>query len=114
MAGRVASIKRLSAAGADNGIATVSSTVGKKYRFLFATAVYSASPTQAGVTLTLDSGAGSAYDAVLLSGSANATTTILQPTNEIIINSDDVLTLTAPAGGSGKTSGIAMYLEEIA
>lgn len=114
MAVRAINVRRFTGVGADNAIGTVSTPVGKKYRLLFATAKYNTTPTQAGVTLTLDSGAGSTFDVVLNTGSANATTTVYIPTPDtVIIMPDDVLTLSAPAGGSGKTSALALYVEEL-
>jgi hypothetical protein len=114
MAGRIAHIKRFTGTGGQNGIGTVSTTTGTKWRLLFATAKYSASPTQAGVTLTLDSGADTAFDVVLNTGSANAQTTVYIPTPDtIIIQPDDVLTLTAPAGGGVITNAVAIYVEEV-
>lgn len=113
MAGRAVTLKRFDGAGSNNAIGTCSTDLGKRWRFLFATVAYNSSPTQTGVTLTLDSGKGSAYDCILLTGSANALNTPLFPTGELIIERDDVLTLSAPAGGSGKTSGLTMYCEEV-
>lgn len=114
MAVRAINVRRFTGTGSANGIGTVSTPVGKKFRLLFATAKYSASPTQAGVSLTLDSGVSAAFDAVLNTGSANAQTTVYIPTPDtIIIMPDDVLTLTAPAGGGVITNAVAIYCEEV-
>lgn len=79
---------------------------------LMVTAVYSGSPTQAGVTTALDSGAGSAYDSTLNTGTANATTTNYLPTVPIPIGRDDAIVITAPSGGGGITASITAYTEE--
>lgn len=80
-------------------------------RIVLITVAYSAAPTQAGVTVTLNSGAGAGYDCPLLTGSANARYTTFQPTDAIIIELDDVIDVLAPAGGADITSAIAIYTE---
>lgn len=72
---------------------------------------YSAAPTQGGVTTTLDSGAGAAFDAVLDTGAANARYSVYHPT-DLFIGKDDALVVTAPAGGVGITASIAAYTVE--
>ena len=76
------------------------------------TVKYSGVPVQAGVTITLDSGAGADYDAVLLTGDANAQTTVLIPTDDLLLVSGDAIVVVAPAGGGVLTAATAIYLEE--
>ena len=75
------------------------------------TVAYSAAPTQGGVTVTINNGAGAGYDCPLLTGAANARYTTFLPTAELYLNVDDVLDVLAPAGGVGITSAIAIYTE---
>lgn len=71
---------------------------------------YSAAPTQAGVTIELDSGAGVAYDTTLSTGSANAQNTVYFPTgDDLILANGDAIRVTAPAGGGVITSAISIY-----
>lgn len=56
---------------------------------------------------------GVAYDCRLFQqATANSQFTFFQPTVELLLESDDILDVTAPAGGVGITSAIAIYLEE--
>lgn len=114
MPGQVRPIKIFSGTSAADTAKTVSTTATERLRFLFATAKYSGSPTQAGVTLTLNSGLGAAFDCQLLAGSANAQATTLQPSNEIIIEVGDQLDLLMPAGGGSLTASGAIYCEPVA
>lgn len=104
-------IERLSEASAADTAKSLSTPVGKVRRLVFATVEYSAAPTQAGVTVELDSGAGSAYDTTLLTGTANAQSTTHIPSDDLIICDDDIIKVTAPAGGGVITSQIAIYTE---
>ena len=101
-------IRTVGTSGA-NTAQTVNTPAEGPLLLLFVTCKYSAAPTQAGVTVTLNSGVGAAYDAELNAGSANAQTTVYAPTGRIIIAPDDVLDVLAPAGGAGITSTIAIY-----
>lgn len=113
MAGRVVSTKIFSGASAADTAKTVSAT-GLRMRLLFVTAKYSAAPTQAGVSTTLNSALGAAYDVALNTGSANAQTTVYVPDGDIIIEAGDSIDVLAPAGGGVITSAIAIYCEVIA
>lgn len=104
-------IERLSEASAANTIKALSTLIGKPRRLVFTTVKYSAAPTQAGVTVELDSGAGAAYDAVLDTGTANAQTSVYIPSDDLIIGDDDIIKVTAPAGGGALTAQIAIYTE---
>ena len=87
--------------------------MGGPFRVLLVTVAYSAAPTQAGVTTTLNSGAGAGYDATLNTGSANALYTTYEPTTDLIVGSDDAVDVTAPAGGAGITASVAVYLQKM-
>lgn len=89
---------------------TMSVNPGVPFRVLDTLTSYSATPTQAGVTHNLDSGAGAGYDGTLNTGSANTRYTAYQPTR-LTLAGDDVFTITAPAGGGVITSSISCYVE---
>ena len=72
---------------------------------------YSAAPTQAGISVTLNSGAGAGYDTLIASGAANARYTVYVPDEEILLKEDDVVDVLAPAGGGVITSSISIYTE---
>ncbi len=111
LSGHVA-IERLTNKSAGDTAMSVSTPVGKRRRFLYATVKYSASPTQSGVTFELDSGQGADWDALLDTGSANAQTTVLVPNNQnFILGDDDIIKVTAPAAGGVITSAISIYTE---
>lgn len=92
---------------------TLATTGKKPRRLVMVTAKYSAAPTQAGVTVGIDSGAGADYDSTLYTGSANAQNNVYVPDGEVLIKEDDQITVTAPAGGGVITSAIAIYTEDI-
>lgn len=83
-------------------------------RLISAHCAYSNTPTQAGVTTALDSGAGAGYDTTLNTGSANSRYTNYYPASsaEVILGSDDGLVVTAPAGGVGITASVVIYAED--
>ena len=105
-------VLRISDTSSANSALTVSVEGFHGRRLLHVTAKYSASPTQAGVTTELDSGAGSGFDATLNTGSANAQSTSWVPQTPVFIGSDDAIKVTEPAGGSGVTASVAVYVEE--
>lgn len=94
---------------AANTALTVTVPADKARRLLLVTVKYSAAPTQAGVTTTLDSGAGAAYDVTLNTGTANAQTTLYQPAQDLLFGDDDAIVIVAPAGGVGITAAVAIY-----
>lgn len=106
-------IFRHSQTGGANAINSVAVTGTPGRSVIQVTTVYSGAPTQAGVTVTLNSGAGAGFDSVLNTGSANATTTNYLPTVPPVVGSDDTVTVSAPAGGGGLTSSIAVYTQEL-
>lgn len=91
-------------------VATISANTAR--RLVAVLVAYSNTPTQAGVTTVLDSGAGAGYDNTLDTGSANARYTVYVPTVPIYFGDDDALVVTAPAGGVGITASIAVYTAE--
>lgn len=114
MAGRVVSLKIFAGATSGaNGIGTASTTAGKKYRLIQVCTAYSGSPTQAGVTVTLNSGLGGGFDTVLNVGTANARYTTFIPSSELIFGPEDTIDVSAPAGGGSLTSSTSIYCEEL-
>lgn len=101
--------------GAANTDATMTTDVvaDRSYRVSYASAAYSGSPTQAGVTFGIDSGLGSGYDATITTGSANAKYSAYTPSGDVILGVGDAFTITALAGGSGQTAAIVVVLEPI-
>ena len=89
---------------------TMTVNPGVPFRVLDALTSYSATPTQAGVSHALDSGAGAGYDGTLNTGSANTRYTAYQPTR-LTLAGDDAFKITAPAGGGVITSSISCYIE---
>lgn len=98
--------------GSANTLLTSSVALNVPGRVVLVTVAYSAAPTQAGVTTTLDSGAGAGYDTTLNTGSANARYTVYAPEN-LVLGDDDALSVAAPAGGVGITASIAVYTEGV-
>ena len=97
-----------SQASAANTEQTCSTDAKQPYKLLAAYARYSAAPTQTGAITTLNSVVGAAYDTPLNTGTANAQTTIYQPT-DLIINSGDAIDVLAPAAGGAVTSAVLIY-----
>lgn len=102
--------------GAANSADTLTTTaVGahKSQRLAYVTCAYSNTPTQAGVTVTLDSGLGAGFDTLFTTGSANARYTVYLPDGDIYLKPGDALAIAAPAGGSGLTASITVVVEEV-
>lgn len=98
--------------GSANTELVVTVPAGTARRLVAVLVAYSNTPTQAGVTIELDSGAGSGYDNTLNTGSANARYTQYVPTVPVYFGDDDAIVVTAPAGGAGITASVAVYTEE--
>jgi hypothetical protein len=93
-----------------NAIGTVSSPdISGTQQLIMVTTKYSATPVQAGVTVTINSGAGAAYDTVLDTGTANLQSSVFLPSAPIYIHADDVIDVSAPAGGGVITSASVVY-----
>ena len=102
---------RTTGASAANTAQTVSTPTGNRRKLLFVTVVYSA-VTTVDATVTLNSGEGAAYDALLSTMALiNNTDGVFIPDGEVIIQSDDAIDVLAPAGGGGITSAVAIYSE---
>jgi hypothetical protein len=86
---------------------------GGAFRLVLVTVAYSGAATQAGVTTTLDSGAGAGYDATLNTGAANARYTVYQPSDHMVLGNTDALVVAAPAGGVGVTASVSIYVEKL-
>ncbi|MGD9827134.1 MAG: hypothetical protein AB7E70_20150 [Hyphomicrobiaceae bacterium] len=97
--------------GTANQADTLTSDDKGNRRFLMATCSYSASPTQAGVTVTLISALGSAYDVLLYTGSANVQDNFYLPDGPIELLQGDAIQVAAPAGGGGITAAITIVTE---
>lgn len=90
-------------------VQTCSTDAAQAYRLLHTMCAYSAGPTQAGVTTTINSGIAAAYDILLDTGSANAQVTVYQPTLPITLAKADVIDVAAPAAGGVITSSVVIY-----
>lgn len=98
--------------GAANAPVTLSTPGGRIRQLLYVAVKYSGVPVQSGVTVTLNSGAGAAYDTVLSTGAANAqNTAYIVPDSNVFTTDDDVIDILAPAGGVGLTASISAYTE---
>lgn len=108
-----ASTARWTGTGGDNAAVTISTDTSGSKRLLFVVVAYSASPTQAGTTVVLNSGAGAAFDATMNTGTANARYNVYIPDGEVIIVDGDAVDVTAPAGGAGITASVSIYTETV-
>jgi len=101
--------ERFSEQSAADTAQTVSTTTGKARHLQMVTVKYSASVTQ-NVTITLNAGAGAAWDTLLQTiALAAATDGLWIPDEEILLLSDDELDVLAPAGGGAVTSAVSIY-----
>lgn len=104
-------IKRTTGQSGANAAQTVSSPSGEQRRIEKVTVKYSESVT-VDVLLTLNSGAGSAWDTLLptipLTAAKNG---LWLPDDEVLLAEGDVLDVLAPAGGVGVTSAVAIYTD---
>lgn len=108
---QTSNLKVFSGTGTAHANYTLSTDSTHRLRILLVTCAYSNTPTQAGVTSTLNSALGSGFDCTLNTGSANARYTAWIPANEIILERGDTLDVLAPDGGVGLTASIAIYAE---
>lgn len=94
-----------------NAPLTLSTTIGKARHILYVTVKYSAVVT-VNVTITLNSGAGAAWDTILQTIVLTAAQDgVWIPDADIEIGDDDVIDVLAPAGGVGITAAIAIFTE---
>lgn len=106
---------RFSGTSTSNQADTMTSTACPErsaQKLLYVTCTYSAAPTQAGVTVEIDSGAGTGFDATLSTGAANIQDTVWLPESEVWIVPGDAIRVSAPAGGAGITSNIVIALDQ--
>ncbi len=107
-------IRLSDASAADTALTVVADPpAGQEWEFLYAAVHYSAVPVQAGVSATLNSGKGAAYDTPLKAGSANAQDTVLWPDGPTPIFPDDTLDVLAPAAGGAITSAVLIYMKKV-
>lgn len=92
-------------------LTTGSSTPGGTRRLDKVTIAYSAAPTHAGATVTLDAGVGAAYDTTLATSDANTRYFVYIPDEATYLSPDDAIVVSAPAGGSAITASIQIYME---
>lgn len=91
---------------------TLTSPSTGRRRLKYVTVAYSGTPTQAGVTISIDSGLGAGYDCVLTTGSANARYTVYVPAEDVVTLLDgDAVLVSAPSGGGALTSAIVIVTE---
>lgn len=94
---------------AGGGAAGAADAVRRKV--LYVLVAYSAAPTQTGVTITVNAGAGASYDTTLLTGDANTRYSYWTPDTNLILFPDDSLDVVAPAAGGAVTSSIEIVCE---
>ena len=88
-------------------------------RLLYVTVSYSANPTYtASVTVTLDSGLGTVFDIgtsdpLFVSATDGLQDIFFQPSYDLILASNDQLTVTAPDGGGAIVVSIAVVWEQL-
>ncbi len=86
---------------------------GQEWEFLYAAVHYSAVPVQGGVTATLNSAKGAAFDTLMAAGAANAQDTLIWPGGPTPIFPDDTLDVLAPAAGGAITSAVSVYMRKV-
>lgn len=93
---------------------TLTSPTAELRRLKYVTVAYSGSPTQAGVTVEIDSGLGAGYDSTLLTGAANARYSAFVPAENVIMILDgDAIRVSVPSGGGALTASIVIVLEDV-
>lgn len=103
-------LERHSDQSASGANLTVSTPSGKARRILFVTVKYSATAT-VNETMTLNSGAGAAWDTLLNTLVINADTDgVWIPDEDVIIGEDDIIDVLAPLLAA-ETSAVAIYSE---
>jgi len=109
-------LKRFYGTGTANQSDTLTTTAvadHRRQRLISASIVYSAAPTQTGVTITIDSGVAAAHDVVLHSGTANIRYTYFVPDEDIWLLPGDAVLVSAPAAGGVITASILVVTEEL-
>jgi len=86
---------------------------GAAFRLDKVTVHYSA-PVTLNVTVTLDSGAGAAWDCLQRTIALNVNQDgVWIPDEELLFSLDDAIIVVAPSGGGGVTGAVSVYLEEM-
>lgn len=85
----------------------------KTQRLCYVTVSYSAAPTQTGITVTLDSGLGSAFDTLLTTGSANVQNNVYLPDGDLYLFSGDAIVVLAAAAGGVITGSVVIVTEDV-
>ena len=100
--------------GADNSADTLTAAVpgAKAMKLMWSSIAYDGTATQAGVTWTINSFAGTDYDVLLSTGSANAEENLYLPDGEVWLHPGDSVDATAPAGGAGVGAACMVVLSE--
>lgn len=101
-----------SAANQTDTLTTPAVGKGGTEKVLYAYVVYSASPTETGVTYGIDSGLGAAYDATLETESANTQVNQFLPTVPIPLLDGDAFLVTCPAAGGVITAKAVVVVEQ--
>jgi hypothetical protein len=110
-------IERWVGTSAANTAQTIStSTGGVARRLLWVSVLYSAAPTETGVIVTLNSGAGAGYDTPLKTFAANTQANffpLYTDPETVVILADDAIDVLAPAAGGVITSTIIIYTKKL-
>lgn len=110
-------IERWVGTSAANTAQTISTSVaGVARRLLWVSVLYSATPTETGVIITLNSGAGSGYDTPLKTFAANTQANffpLYTDPQTVVILPDDAIDVLAPAAGGVITSTVIIYTQKL-
>ena len=105
-------VRRSYGTGTANQSDTLTSPAQALVTYLrYVTVSYSAAPTQTGVTIEIDSGAGAGYDSTLFTGVANARYTVYYPDHATPLMVGDAIKVTAPAAGGSITASVVIVTE---
>lgn len=105
-------IEKLTNVSAGDTALSVSTPVdGKLRRLLYVAVHYSAAPTHTGIIILLDSGVAATLDTPLYDGADNELDKFYVPNGKLMLTDDDVIKVTAPAGGGVITSAISIVTE---
>lgn len=111
--GRAPRRVRSNEAGTANTLLTASTIRGVPFKLLRVAVHYSGAVTQAGVTVTVNSGLGSNYDHVIHTGSADVQDTVYNPTEPDVLGPGDEIDVAAPAGGAGDVAYVVIMTEDL-
>jgi hypothetical protein len=110
-------IERWVGTSAANTAQTISTSVaGVARKLLWVSVYYSAAPTETGVIVTLNAGAGAGYDTPLKTFAANLQANFFPLSTDpetVVILPDDAIDVLAPAAGGAITSTIIIYTQKM-